>query len=106
MQLIARDDKLDDEMAQQAREAAWGMHGQVMSLIDSQESAIPDEKWIRIPDSDIVGYQEMFRENRLEMRDGVNGAPSVYDARMLKLMANIRCASNPGAAECTAANRE
>lgn len=106
VQLIAREGILDDETAQKAREAAWGMHGQVMALIKSQEAAIPDNKWIRIPDSDIVGYQEMFRENRLEMRDGVNNAPSVYDARMLKLMANIRCASNPGAAECTADNRE
>ncbi|WP_138435202.1 putative solute-binding protein [Marinobacter shengliensis] len=105
-QIIAREGILDDETAQGAREAAWGMYPQVMSLIESQESAIPDEKWIRIPDNDIVGYQEMFRENRLEMRDGVNSAPSVYDARMLKLMANIRCASNPGAAECTASNRE
>jgi len=106
VQLIAREGILDDETAQKAREAAWGMHGQVMALIKSQEAAIPDNKWIRIPDNDIVGYQEMFRENRLEMRDGVNNAPPVYDARMLKLMANIRCASNPGAAECTADNRE
>ncbi|MGP9833561.1 putative solute-binding protein [Marinobacter sp. NSM] len=106
VQLIARDGILDDEQAQKAREAAWGMHSQIMNLIESQEAAIPDNKWIRIPDNDIVGYQEMFRENRLEMRDGVNSAPSVYDARMLKLMANIRCASNPGAAECTADNRE
>lgn len=106
VQLIAREGSVDGDTAQKAREAAWAMYPQVMNLIESQEAAIPDEKWIRIPDQDIVGYQEMFRENRLEMRDGVNRAPSVYDPRMLKLMANIRCSSNPGAAECTAANRE
>nr|WP_291831429.1 putative solute-binding protein [Marinobacter sp.] len=106
VQLIARDGVLDGDTAQKAREAAWGMYPQVMNLISSQEAAIPDEKWIRIPQQDIIGYQEMFRENRLEMRDGVNNAPSVYDPRMLKLMANIRCASNPGAAECTADDRE
>ncbi|QFS87746.1 MULTISPECIES: putative solute-binding protein [Marinobacter] len=106
VQLIAREGVVDSDTAQKAREAAWGMYPQVMNLIESQESAIPDEKWIKIPQQDIVGYQEMFRENRLEMRDGVNRAPTVYDPRMLKLMANIRCASNPGAAECTAANRE
>lgn len=106
VQLIAREGVVDGDTAQKAREAAWGMYPQVMNLIKSQEAAIPDEKWIKIPDEDIVGYQEMFRENRLEMRDGVNRAPSVYDPRMLKLMANIRCSSNPGAAECTADNRE
>ncbi|WP_420194217.1 putative solute-binding protein [Marinobacter sp. GH_1] len=106
VQLIAREGVVDSDTAQKAREAAWGMYPQVMNLIRSQEAAIPDEKWIKIPDQDIVGYQEMFRENRLEMRDGVNRAPSVYDPRMLKLMANIRCSSNPGSAECTADNRE
>ncbi|AMQ87989.1 MULTISPECIES: putative solute-binding protein [Marinobacter] len=106
VQLIAREGVVDGDTAQKAREAAWDMYPQVMNLIKSQEAAIPDEKWIKIPDQDIVGYQEMFRENRLEMRDGVNRAPSVYDPRMLKLMANIRCSSNPGAAECTADNRE
>jgi hypothetical protein len=48
----------------------------------------------------------MFRQNRLEMRDGVDGAPSVYHPKMLSLLSKIRCASNPGASECTAENRE
>ena len=106
VQLITREGVVDSDTAQKAREAAWAMYPQVMNLIKSQEATIPDEKWIKISQQDIVGYQEMFRENRLEMRDGVNNAPTVYDPRMLKLMANIRCSSNPGAAECTADNRE
>eukprot|EP01013_Petalomonas_cantuscygni_P023247 TRINITY_DN44643_c0_g1_i1.p2 TRINITY_DN44643_c0_g1~~TRINITY_DN44643_c0_g1_i1.p2 ORF type:complete len:341 (+),score=41.61 TRINITY_DN44643_c0_g1_i1:1222-2244(+) len=105
-QIIVRDEALADETAQKAREIAFSMYPQVMDLIASQEAAIPDDKWIRIPDADIRGYQEMFRENRLEMRDGVNNAPSVYHPKMLTLMANIRCASNPSASECTADNRE
>ena len=84
LQMVARDDVLDDETAQKARE----------------------EKWVRIPEKDIRGYQEMFRENRIEMRDGLNGAPDVYHPKMMGLLSKIRCASNPAAAECTAANRE
>ncbi|MHA7855510.1 putative solute-binding protein [Marinobacter shengliensis] len=106
IQIVAREGALDDETAQKSREVAWDMFPQAMSLIESQEKAIPEEQWIRIPDQDITGYQEMFRENRLEMRDGVNGAPSVYDPRMMNLLSKIRCASNPGASECTADNRE
>jgi hypothetical protein len=105
-QIIIRNDIVDDETAQRAREKAWSMYPQVMGLIESQESAIPEDKWIRISGGDIEGYQEMLRRNRLELRDGLNGAPSVYHPKMLKLMANIRCASAPSSAECTATDRE
>ena len=106
VQIIARDEVLEDSVAQKAREVAWGMFPQAMNMIGGLEKAIPEDKWISIPEKDIVGYQEMFRENRLEMRDGVNGAPVVYNPKMLSLMSKIRCSSNPGASECTADNRE
>ena len=106
VQIIARDEVLEDSVAQKAREVAWGMFPQAMNMIGGLEKAIPEDKWIRIPEKDIVAYQEMFRENRLEMRDGVNGAPVVYNPKMLSLMSKIRCSSNPGASECTADNRE
>ncbi|KMQ75747.1 putative solute-binding protein [Marinobacter subterrani] len=106
LQIIAKDEVLDDATAQEAREVAWNMFPQAMDLIRGQENAIPEAKWIRIPKKDIQGYQEMFRQNRLEMRDGLNGAPDVYDPKMLGLLSKIRCASNPSASECTAENRE
>ncbi|MBZ2168554.1 putative solute-binding protein [Marinobacter sp. F4216] len=106
VQIVARDAVLEDDKAQKAREVAWGMFPQAMNLVSGQEEAIPDQKWVRIPAKDVEGYQEMFRQNRLEMRDGLNGAPSVYHPKMLGLLSKIRCASNPSASECTAANRE
>ena len=106
IQIIAREGVLDDETAQAARQVAWGMYPQAMNLIKKQEEAIPEEKWIRIPEKDIQGYQEMFRQNRIEMRDGLNGAPDVYHNKMLGLLSKIRCASNPSASECTSENRE
>ncbi|MDX1457433.1 MAG: putative solute-binding protein, partial [Marinobacter sp.] len=106
IQIIAKDDVLDDAAAQQSREVAWGMYGQAMDLVTRLEDAIPEEKWIRISDNDIQGYQEMFRENRIQLRDGTGGASQVYHPKMMSLLSNIRCASNPGASECTAGNRE
>ena len=106
IQIIARDEVLDDATAQQAREVAWGMYGQAMDLVSRLESAIPEDKWINIPANDVQGYQEMFRENRLQLRDGVNGAEQVYHPKMMSLLSKIRCASNPAASECTAGNRE
>ncbi len=106
IQVIAKEGVLDADTAQKSREVAWGMYGQAMDLITRLEKAIPEEKWIRIPEKDIQGYQEMFRENRLQLRDGAAGAPKVYHAKMMGLLSKIRCASNPGASECTAGNRE
>ncbi|SFM39121.1 putative solute-binding protein [Marinobacter zhejiangensis] len=106
IQIIAKDDVFDDATAQASRQVAWGMFGQAMDLIGRLEQAIPEEKWIRIPAADVEGYQEMFRENRLQLRDGTDGADQVYSPKMMGLLANIRCASNPGASECTATNRE
>lgn len=106
IQIIARDQVLDDEVAQTSREVAWNMYGQAMDLILKNEKNIPEEKWVRIPEADIEGYQEMFRENRLQLRDGTDGASKVYDPRMMSLLSKVRCASNPGASECTASNRE
>ncbi|MDC0661651.1 putative solute-binding protein [Marinobacter sp. SS21] len=106
IQIIAKDHVLDDATAQQSREVAWGMYGQAMDLVTRLENAIPEEKWIRIPDNDVQGYQEMFRENRIQLRDGIGGASQVYHPKMLSLLSNIRCASNPGSSECTAGNRE
>ncbi|MCK0162783.1 putative solute-binding protein [Marinobacter sp. S6332] len=106
IQVIAREGVLEDETAQASRQVAWGMYPQAMNLIKNQEAAIPEEKWIRIPEKDVQGYQEMFRQNRIEMRDGLNGAPDVYHPKMLSLLSKIRCASNPSASECTSENRE
>ena len=106
IQIIARDKVLADEVAQASREVAWGMYGQAMDLIQKNEKNIPQDKWVNISEADIGGYQEMFRENRLQLRDGTDGASKVYDPRMMSLLSKVRCASNPGASECTAANRE
>lgn len=106
IQLVAKDDVFSDEMAQTSRETVWSMYGQAMALVEKSEKNIPEKQWIRIPDKDIQGYQEMFRENRIELRDGANGAPEVYDPKMMSLLSKVRCASNPGASECTAGNRE
>lgn len=106
IQVVAKEGVLTDEQAQQSREVAWNMYGQAMDIVKNAESNIPDKHWIRIPDSDIEGYQEMFRSNRLQLRDGEAGAEKVYSEKMLGLLSKIRCAQNPSASECTAENRE
>ncbi|TVP57075.1 MAG: hypothetical protein EA349_07230 [Halomonadaceae bacterium] len=109
-QVIARTGVLEPEMAQKAREVAFGMFHDVMEIVLRFEEDIPDHVWVDIPPDDIDEYQEMFRQNRIQLRDGHdsngNAVPKVYDGEMLTLLRRIRCRENPSASECTASDRE
>ena len=110
MQVVIRDGLLDEELAQRSREIAHGLLDEAMSIVHRHEEDIPDEYWIEIPQDDIEDYQEMFRQNRLELRDGKDAdggeVRQVYDPEMLTLLRRVRCRVNPDAAECTADDRE
>lgn len=110
LQVVAKDELVSDEKAQALREIAAGLFPKAMAVIRRHEEAIPKSTWMNLPAEDIRDYQEMFRQNRLELRDGVtdSGEPvaQVYDATMLTLLRKVRCQANPGASECTAADRE
>lgn len=109
-QLIARAGVLDDETAQKAREVAFSMFDDVMEVILRFEEDIPEDVWVDIPEDDIDEYQEMFRQNRIQLRDGVdsdgNEIAKVYHPEMLTLMRRVRCRETPSASECTAPDRE
>jgi len=106
MQLVAKQGTFSPEFAQKSRQILAGLYGQAMDVIKRHEKDIPAKDWIHISKKDIQGYQEMFRQNRIELRDGTNGAPRVYSARMLTFLRKVRCKYNPSASECTAADRE
>lgn len=110
MQIVMRDDVLTDEEAQTSREVAFDQFDTALDRVREYEKAIPDDAWIEIPDSDIADYQEMFRQNRIELRDGVdaNGdeVKQVYHGEMLTLLRKVRCRINQDASECTAPDRE
>lgn len=110
MQIVVRDDALTDEEAQTSREVAFDHFNDAVQMVKEYEKDIPDDAWIEIPDSDIVGYQEMFRQNRIQLRDGEdehgNQVPEVYNGDMLTLLSKVRCRINPELAECTAPDRE
>ncbi|TVP57070.1 MAG: hypothetical protein EA349_07260, partial [Halomonadaceae bacterium] len=106
----ARKGVLDADMAQQSREVAFDMFDDTMDLIKRYEADIPDSSWVDIPDADIDDYQEMFRQNRIQLRDGVDSAGNsvnkVYDGDMLTLMRRVRCRQDGSGSECTASDRE
>ncbi|XOZ35009.1 putative solute-binding protein [Halomonadaceae bacterium KBTZ08] len=110
MQIVVRDDALTEEQAQTSREVAFNHFDDAIAKVEDYEADIPDDTWIEIPDSDIEDYQEMFRQNRIELRDGVTAdgeeAEQVYNGQMLTLLRKVRCRIDPEASECTAPDRE
>ena len=106
LQMVAKTGTFTPEQAQKSREIAAGLFDQAMDVVKRQEKTIPAKDWIHISKKDIKGYQEMFRQNRIELRDGKDGAPKVYSAKMLTFLRKVRCKYDPGNSECTAADRE
>ena len=110
MQIVVRDDALSDEEAQTSREVAFDHFDTALQRVKEYEKDIPEESWVQIPDSDIADYQEMFRQNRIELRDGEdadgNEVPKVYNGELLTLLRKVRCRITPDASECTAPDRE
>jgi len=101
LQLIARSSDFDDEFKQLSRVNAEKLFDKAFKLIKQHEDSIDPKYWVDISLEDIAGYQEMFRQNRIELRE--NGT---YDPTMLTIMRQIRCMSNRAASECSADDRE
>lgn len=101
MQLLTDTSSFDTATLQKSRDIAYSMYGKAMNLIEKHEKSIDEKYWVDIPASDIELYQEMFRQNRLELK-----ASGVYDANLLTLMRKIRCKTNGKASECTRADKE
>jgi hypothetical protein len=101
VQLIIRKAEFPDGYGQKSREFALQQFDLGVELVKRYESKIPDKMWISIPEADITGYLEVFRQSRIKLRD-----KGIYNGKMLKLMRMVRCKKNPQQSECTAADKE
>ena len=77
------------------------MNEQAMNIVMKHEKSIDEKYWVDLQQSDIDKYQEMFRQNRLELKER-----EIYDPTLLTLMRKIRCKNNAKAPECTRADKE
>ncbi len=101
VQLLIRKAEFPDGYGQKSREFALKQFDLGVELVKRYESKIPDKMWISIPEADISGYLEVFRQSRIKLRD-----KGIYNGKMLKLMRMVRCKKNPQQSECTAADKE
>ena len=101
MQLLTNTDHFDAKTRQESRNIAFSMYEKSMKIVKKHEESIDNKYWVDIPTSDIEKYQEMFRQNRLELKEN-----KIYDGTLLTLMRKVRCKTNPQASECTRADKE
>ncbi len=96
LQLLARKDAgLPPEFGNASRKYAAEHFDKVLKLTRRAEAQIPKKYWKEVPAEKSKGYDELFREVRIQLRD-----KGVYDKTMLTLLRRIRCKDDPARAEC------
>jgi hypothetical protein len=101
MQVLARDSAFPADFASKSRQFFWSHFDEAMGYVKTAEAGIPSNYWIELPAESMPGFEEMFQQSRIELRD-THGA---YNPKMLKVMKDKRCAVDPTRSEC-AENKE
>ncbi|MGM0767343.1 MAG: putative solute-binding protein [Pseudomonadota bacterium] len=110
VQLVARHGEFDERFVRQSRKTVSRLYPEAIRVIRQYEESIPAERWVNISPQAINGYQEMLRSVRIDMQQSTGGsgmlAAGAYDDDMMTILRKVRCYTNPGAGECSAADRE
>ena len=96
LQVLAHDEAFPADFASKSRAFFWNHFDQAMGYVTKAEAAIPAHYWIELPKSSLPGFDEMFQNSRIELRD----THKAYNSMMLGVMKDKRCESEPTRAEC------
>ena len=95
LQLVARADRIPQEIARQSRQYFYDNFDEVLEALD-REAKLVDAKWfVPIPEDDKREYEVMMQESRLQLRE-----QGYYHPEMLTLQRRVRCRFDNGRAEC------
>lgn len=101
MQIVIRKASFPAGYGQESREFALSQFDLGVELVKKYESTIPEKIWVTVPEKDVIGYLEVFRQSRIRLRD-----KGIYNGKTLKLMRMLRCKKAPQQPECTATDKE
>jgi hypothetical protein len=101
LQVMIRSDRFPSDFGVKSRQFFWSTFDESLQLIKKSEAGIPSKYWIDLPASSMPGFDEMFQDTRVQLRD----QHSAYDAQMLTVMRQLRCSNDGNRAEC-AENKE
>ncbi|MBQ0753689.1 MAG: hypothetical protein KBT87_05805 [Gammaproteobacteria bacterium] len=95
IQLVARSDRFDKDVAQKSRKYFYDNLDRILEALNKEAAAVDDKWWVEIPNEDKQEYELMMQQARLQMRD-----EGFYSAEMLTLERKVRCKLAPSNAEC------
>lgn len=96
LQLLVRRSRFPEGFGAHSRTWFLGRFDQALAVVKKAEAAIPAKYWIDLPPSAVPGFDALFQEVRIQLRDEVGA----YDASMLTVMRKLRCRHDPTRAEC------
>ncbi|PCJ41005.1 MAG: hypothetical protein COA99_09185 [Moraxellaceae bacterium] len=101
LQMFIRHDRFPKGFGQSSRTYSFSQFDTAIELIDKSTKSIKSSYWIKVPEKDKAGYNELMRQARIKLRD-----LDIYNGKMLKFLARVRCKLDPAATECSAPDRE
>ena len=96
LQLLIHKDEFPEGFGAKSREWFAGQFDRAVAAVKKEEAKIPAKYWIDIPASDMPGFDDMFLQVRLDLRDKTKA----YDGGMLSVLRKLRCAKDGSRSEC------
>lgn len=95
LQLVIRKDKFAPDFGAQSRAFFLEQYGEALRIVQNAEKNIPSQYWIDLPKESLPGFDELFQNSRITLRDA-----GAYNAKMLNVMFKLRCKQDGTRAEC------
>jgi hypothetical protein len=96
IQVMVRHDKFPADFGAKSREWFAGQFERARGAVMKDQQGIAEKYWVRIPAASRPGFDDLFLQSRLELRD----KHKAYDGSMLSVLRRIRCARDAARSEC------
>ncbi len=95
LQLVIHHKKFPQGYGQKLRSYSLSKLDNMLEVVHTAESEIPEKYWINIAENDKNQYTDYMRTARISLRD-----EGFYESKALKLMRKVRCKHTPAHGEC------
>ncbi|MBI2732616.1 MAG: hypothetical protein HYX44_04705, partial [Aquabacterium sp.] len=100
-QVVLNQSRFPAGFGEKSREHWVGEFDRAMKLVQNADATIPAATWIDVTPDHVRKYTRILRESRIAIT-----GQGVYNQQGLKVIKKVRCAANPGEADCSAPSEE
>ncbi len=95
-QVLVRKEKFPEEMLQYSRSLIGRHFNSTLEILRTMAGEVPNKYWVELPKSDVLRYELMMREARIQLRE-----EGYYDGDMLSMLRKVRCKIDSTRGECS-----